>query len=258
VHGACCCIWSSALGAVALLDVIVCATADPLIPSHTLPYPLLPYHRHVQQAPLCVCGPVGGGLLGMQRFPNLSHLSQSPHPLYCSVVCAVWREQSCFTAGVSLRGAKSAHAAGHPPHRHNAADTKVPSHDRQTHRNCFVLLRMSSYVIAWHRMTHIRVFLFTISHIAYPIISYHISIVDKSGMTEGQVAVLSQHTTTAITVNEMEGRLVDDVRQYLVKLAPPSYPYLHNDLHLRSGPPGESQYMCVCVSVGVCVYGASI
>jgi hypothetical protein len=65
------------------------------------------------------------------------------------------------------------------------------------------------------------------------------SIVDTSGMTEGQVAVLSRHTTTAITINEMEGRLVDDVRQYLWQLAPPAFPYLHNDLHLRSGPPGE-------------------
>lgn len=60
----------------------------------------------------------------------------------------------------------------------------------------------------------------------------------KSGVTEGVVTVLSRHTTTAITINEMEGRLVDDIRQYLLKLAPPEYPYLHNDLHLRSGPPG--------------------
>lgn len=65
------------------------------------------------------------------------------------------------------------------------------------------------------------------------------AIVDKSGVTEGQVNVLSRHTTTAITINEMESRLVDDTRQYLLKLAPPSYPYLHNDLHLRSGPSGR-------------------
>ena len=51
------------------------------------------------------------------------------------------------------------------------------------------------------------------------------------------MTVMSRHTTTAITVNEMEGRLVDDIRQWLLKLAPPEYPYLHNDLHLRSGPP---------------------
>lgn len=34
-------------------------------------------------------------------------------------------------------------------------------------------------------------------------------------------------------INEYESRLVDDIRQFLVKLAPPSNPYLHNDLHLR-------------------------
>ena len=34
----------------------------------------------------------------------------------------------------------------------------------------------------------------------------------------------------------MEGRLVDDLRQYLLKLVPADYPYLHNDLHLRKGP----------------------
>ena len=63
-------------------------------------------------------------------------------------------------------------------------------------------------------------------------------IVNESGVKEGQINVLSRHTTTAITINEMEGRLVDDARQYLLKLAPAAYPYLHNDLHLRYGPPG--------------------
>lgn len=64
------------------------------------------------------------------------------------------------------------------------------------------------------------------------------AVVEDSGVLEGQVNVLSRHTTTAITINEMEGRLMDDARQYLLKLAPASYPYLHNDLHLRKGPPG--------------------
>ena len=63
-------------------------------------------------------------------------------------------------------------------------------------------------------------------------------IVKESGITEGTVTVLSRHTTTSITINEMEGRLVDDSRQFLLKLAPSDYPYLHNDLHLRKGPPG--------------------
>lgn len=59
----------------------------------------------------------------------------------------------------------------------------------------------------------------------------------KSGVVSGQVNILSRHTTTAVTINEMEGRLVDDSRQFLLKLCPPAYPYLHNDLHLRDGPP---------------------
>jgi thiamine phosphate synthase YjbQ (UPF0047 family) len=63
------------------------------------------------------------------------------------------------------------------------------------------------------------------------------ALLKESGCSEGTMTVMSRHTTTAITVNEMEGRLVDDIRQWLLKLAPPEYPYLHNDLHLRNGPP---------------------
>lgn len=55
------------------------------------------------------------------------------------------------------------------------------------------------------------------------------------GIQSGSITVLTRHTTTAITINEMEGRLIDDARQFLLKLVPPLYPYLHNDIHLRSG-----------------------
>jgi len=58
------------------------------------------------------------------------------------------------------------------------------------------------------------------------------------GATEGFVNVMSRHTTTALTINEMEPRLVDDVRQFLPKLVPPQHPYLHNDMHLREAPDG--------------------
>jgi thiamine phosphate synthase YjbQ (UPF0047 family) len=43
-------------------------------------------------------------------------------------------------------------------------------------------------------------------------------------------------------INEYESRLVDDIRQFLLKLAPPSYPYLHNDLHLR---PQSDEVCCI-------------
>jgi len=55
----------------------------------------------------------------------------------------------------------------------------------------------------------------------------------EAGIQEGWVTVISRHTTTAVTINECESRLMDDIRQFLLKLAPPSYPYLHNDIHLR-------------------------
>jgi len=61
--------------------------------------------------------------------------------------------------------------------------------------------------------------------------------IKESGVSEGVITVLSRHTTSAITINELESRLVDDTRQFLLKLVPAAYPYLHNDLHLRKGPP---------------------
>eukprot|EP00571_Detonula_confervacea_P015706 CAMPEP_0172297354 /NCGR_PEP_ID=MMETSP1058-20130122/411_1 /TAXON_ID=83371 /ORGANISM="Detonula confervacea, Strain CCMP 353" /LENGTH=162 /DNA_ID=CAMNT_0013006499 /DNA_START=151 /DNA_END=639 /DNA_ORIENTATION=+ len=63
------------------------------------------------------------------------------------------------------------------------------------------------------------------------------AIVEKSGCKEGTVTVLSKHSTLSISINEMEGRLVDDIRQYFLNLAPPNMPYLHNDLDYRVGPP---------------------
>ena len=60
--------------------------------------------------------------------------------------------------------------------------------------------------------------------------------IDEAGIKEGSISVCARHTTTAITINEMEARLVDDARQFLLKLVPPAYPYLHNDIHLRDGP----------------------
>lgn len=59
------------------------------------------------------------------------------------------------------------------------------------------------------------------------------AIVKKSECQEGVVTVMSRHSTVSVMINEMEPRLVDDVRQFVLKLAPPEYPYLHNDLDFR-------------------------
>jgi thiamine phosphate synthase YjbQ (UPF0047 family) len=53
----------------------------------------------------------------------------------------------------------------------------------------------------------------------------------------GILTVTSHHTTTGITVNEYEPRLVEDLRLWLCRKAPSSDMYLHNDLDQRE-PPG--------------------
>ena len=63
----------------------------------------------------------------------------------------------------------------------------------------------------------------------------------KSGIKNGFVTVTSQHTTTAIAINENEERLVDDVKAFLNRLIPPGDKYLHNDIALRDCPPDEPE-----------------
>ncbi|KAJ1624054.1 hypothetical protein T492DRAFT_1050355 [Pavlovales sp. CCMP2436] len=48
---------------------------------------------------------------------------------------------------------------------------------------------------------------------------------------------MSKHTTCGLFMQEYEPRLVDDIRQFVLKLAPVEFPYLHNDLPFRKGPP---------------------
>jgi secondary thiamine-phosphate synthase enzyme len=65
-------------------------------------------------------------------------------------------------------------------------------------------------------------------------------VLTQTAIQNGQVLVFSRHTTTALTINEYEERLLEDLKVYLRKLAPESENYLHNDLHLRPNiPPDE-------------------
>ena len=66
-------------------------------------------------------------------------------------------------------------------------------------------------------------------------------IVAKSGIKNGFVAVTSQHTTTAVVINENEERLLEDVKTFLNRLIPPDDKYLHNDIALRGCPPDEPE-----------------
>ena len=67
------------------------------------------------------------------------------------------------------------------------------------------------------------------------------SVIDKSHISNGFVLINSRHTTTAITINEHEERLLEDIREFLTQLVPKNNKYLHNDIHLRDCPPDEPE-----------------
>ena len=67
------------------------------------------------------------------------------------------------------------------------------------------------------------------------------SLIQQSGIRDGFVTITSQHTTTAISVNEYEERLLDDIKTFLQKLIPAGERYLHNDIHLRDCPLDEPE-----------------
>lgn len=74
----------------------------------------------------------------------------------------------------------------------------------------------------------------------------------QCGMQQGMVNVISRHTTTAITINERESRLAQDLEDWLRKLAPPDeraaptvavagVRYRHNDIDQRPDSMEEAQ-----------------
>jgi secondary thiamine-phosphate synthase enzyme len=67
------------------------------------------------------------------------------------------------------------------------------------------------------------------------------AVIDKSSISNGFVLINSRHTTTAITINENETRLLEDIRQFFTGLVPRNKNYLHNDIHLRDCPPDEPE-----------------
>jgi len=63
--------------------------------------------------------------------------------------------------------------------------------------------------------------------------------IDRCGISDGLLVAAGQHTTTALVVNEAEERLLADIERFFLELAPPTRPWLHNDLHLRAGIPAD-------------------
>lgn len=61
----------------------------------------------------------------------------------------------------------------------------------------------------------------------------------ESGIQEGMVTITSMHTTCALSVNENEERLFEDISNFFLSIAPADEPYKHNDLHLRVNIPAD-------------------
>ena len=62
-----------------------------------------------------------------------------------------------------------------------------------------------------------------------------------SGIHHGFVLLSSRHTTTALTINEREERLLEDIRGFFQRLVPADAGYKHNDIPLRDCPPDEPE-----------------
>ncbi len=60
------------------------------------------------------------------------------------------------------------------------------------------------------------------------------SLLARAGIQNGQALVYSQHTTAAIIINENEPLLIEDMKNFLWKMADPASLYQHNDFTIRT------------------------
>jgi secondary thiamine-phosphate synthase enzyme len=59
-------------------------------------------------------------------------------------------------------------------------------------------------------------------------------VVNKTGVTNGIVSIVSRHTTMAVRIQEAEPLLLEDLLGFLRRLAPPNVHYQHNDFRIRT------------------------
>lgn len=60
------------------------------------------------------------------------------------------------------------------------------------------------------------------------------AVVREAGVLAGNVVVYSRHTTAAITINESEPLLLEDMARLLERVAPRDGDYRHNDFSIRT------------------------
>ena len=60
------------------------------------------------------------------------------------------------------------------------------------------------------------------------------AVVRQARLRDGLVQVYSRHTTAAVRIQEDEPLLLEDLRRFLARLAPPEADYGHNDFRIRT------------------------
>ena len=61
-----------------------------------------------------------------------------------------------------------------------------------------------------------------------------VDLVRAAGLANGVVTVFSRHTTAAISIQEDEPLLLEDLRHFLGRVAPAQAHYRHNDFRIRT------------------------
>lgn len=93
-----------------------------------------------------------------------------------------------------------------------------------------IAVPMSEYVAYGETLTYS-----TTRGLEFIDITAHVrGVVERSGVTFGQVVVFSSHTTAAVIINEHEPLLLNDIARVLSRLAPADDYYAHNDFQIRT------------------------
>lgn len=74
-------------------------------------------------------------------------------------------------------------------------------------------------------------------------------IVKKSGMKSGIVNIFTQHVTTALTINEDDPKLEEDIARFMVKAVPEEDSYAHHHFFRKDGRMAVNAYSHIRASL---------
>jgi len=74
-------------------------------------------------------------------------------------------------------------------------------------------------------------------------------IVQKSGVKDGIVNIFTQHVTTALTINEDDPKLEEDIARFMVKAVPEDDSYAHHHFFRKDGRMAVNAYSHIRASL---------